>query len=138
MVIPRDQVSLHVGAAGIKVPRSRNHKHWFWVALTPRRPELYNACLAGRRAQVHRPYETEKGVIILPLHNPEGISQLEKFYLQEQLNMEKICMSKCDVYLNQVEDHELRGVIQSVRDVCKRHVDTLSNKLSSAGFMPKA
>lgn len=76
--------------------------------------------------------------MILPLHNPEGISQLEKFYLQEQLNMEKICMSKCDVYLNQVEDHELRGVIQSVRDVCKRHVDTLSNKLSSAGFMPKA
>lgn len=73
----------------------------------------------------------------MPFHNPEGISQLEKFYLQEQLNMERICMSKCDVYLNQVQDRELRDVIQSVRDVCKRHVDTLTNKLNSAGFTPK-
>jgi hypothetical protein len=73
---------------------------------------------------------------LAPFHNPGGISQLEKFYLQEQLHMEKLCLAKCDVYSNQVQDAELRGVIQSVRDICKRHVDTLSNKLSSSGFTP--
>jgi len=65
------------------------------------------------------------------------ISQPEKFYLQEQLRLEQLCLNKCNLYMNQIQDPALRGVVQQLRDVCQGHVNTITSVLQQSGFQPQ-
>lgn len=60
-------------------------------------------------------------------------SDIERFYLSEQLKAEKLCLAKCGFYSNQLKDPELRGVLSQIVDVCQSHIQTLSGTAQKAG-----
>jgi len=66
------------------------------------------------------------------------LSSLEKHYIEEQLKQERLCLVKCNTFANQVQDPQLREVIQNLGQQCQQHVQTLSNLLQQSGFTPPA
>ena len=66
------------------------------------------------------------------------LSALEKHYIEEQLKHERLCLVKCNTFANQVQDPQLREVIQNLGQQCQQHVQTLSNLLQQSGFTPPA
>lgn len=69
---------------------------------------------------------------------PRGaqLSALEKHYLEEQLKHERLCLTKCNTYASQVQDTQLRSVIQSVGQKCQEHTQRLTDLLQQSGFTP--
>ncbi len=67
-----------------------------------------------------------------------SLSTLEKHYLEEQIKHERLCLTKCNTYANQLQDVQLRSVIQNLGQKCQDHVQTLSNLLQQSGFTPPA
>jgi len=64
------------------------------------------------------------------------LTEMEKFYLEEQLKHEQLVMKKCDQYAPQIQDSDLRSIIDRTRTTSQRHVDALSGVLRQAGFSP--
>lgn len=65
-----------------------------------------------------------------------SLSALEKYYAEEQLKAERLCLTKCNTYANQLQDVQLRSVIQNLGQQCQQHVQTLTNLLQQSGFTP--
>ena len=62
------------------------------------------------------------------------ITQKEKLYLQDQLHHEQVCLSKCDIYLNQVHDPQVRNTVDQIKKDCQEKVDFIQNFLQQSGF----
>jgi len=62
------------------------------------------------------------------------ITQKEKLYLQDQLHHEQVCLSKCNNYVNQVQDPQVRNTIQQVKQDCEEKVNFLQSFLQQSGF----
>ncbi|MDI7248630.1 MAG: spore coat protein [Bacillota bacterium] len=66
------------------------------------------------------------------------LSAMEKHYIEEQLRHERLCLTKCNTFANQLQDPQLRQVVQNLGQQCQQHVQTLSNLLQQSGFTPPA
>ena len=62
------------------------------------------------------------------------ITQKEKLYLEDQLSQEQVCLSKCNQYLNQVQNPQVRNCIEDIRSSCEQKVNFISERLGQAGF----
>ncbi len=57
------------------------------------------------------------------------LTEKEKLVIQEQLMAEQLCSKKVQMYLSQVQDPAIQGVLQQMADKGQRHVSTLNNML---------
>ncbi len=55
------------------------------------------------------------------------LTQLETWYLNESIKGETLFCQKLAAYESQVQDAELRGLIQNLRKTCLRHVEILAS-----------
>lgn len=61
------------------------------------------------------------------------MTEMEKLRIQEQLRSEELCAKKAGMYLNQVQDPAVQGLLQQMADKSQRHVNVLTNLLQDAG-----
>lgn len=61
------------------------------------------------------------------------MTEMEKLKIQEQLRSEELCAKKASMYLNQVQDPAVQGLLQQMADKSQRHVNVLTNLLQDAG-----
>lgn len=61
------------------------------------------------------------------------MTEMEKLKIQEQLRSEELCAKKVGMYLNQVQDPAVQGLLQQMADKSQRHVSALTNLLQDAG-----
>ena len=52
----------------------------------------------------------------------QGITPTESWFAHEQLSKEQLCLKKCGIYSNQIQDPQLKGSVQRLMDSCQRHV----------------
>jgi demethoxyubiquinone hydroxylase (CLK1/Coq7/Cat5 family) len=57
------------------------------------------------------------------------LTEQEKLTIQEQLMAEELCAKKVQMYLGQVQDPAIKGLLQQMADKGQRHVSTLNNML---------
>jgi len=57
------------------------------------------------------------------------MTEKEKLIIQEQLMAEELCTKKVQMYLNQVRDPAIQGLLQQMADKGQRHTSTLNNML---------
>ena len=62
------------------------------------------------------------------------LTQKEKLYLQDQLNQEQVCLRKCNSYMNQIQDPQVKNTVQKVQKDCEEKVNFLNTYLQQAGF----
>ena len=63
----------------------------------------------------------------------KNITPTESWFATEQLHKEQLCLKKCGVYLNQVQDPQLKGAVQKMVDTCQRHVNSLQEIVGQSG-----
>ncbi len=56
-----------------------------------------------------------------------GVTPTESWYASEALSKEQLCLKKCGVYLNQVQDPQLKSTVQQLMETCQRHVTSLQS-----------
>ena len=62
------------------------------------------------------------------------LTQKEKLFLQDQLSQERVCLNKCQQYLNQVQNPHVQSSIEDIRNRCEQKVNFINEKLNQAGF----
>jgi hypothetical protein len=77
--------------------------------------------MARARAQASR--RDAKGG--LGLVQTQGLTPTESWFAHEQLSKEQLCLKKCGIYSNQIQDPQLKGSVQRLIDSCQRHVNAL-------------
>ena len=63
----------------------------------------------------------------------QGITPTENWFAHEQLSKEQLCMKKCSIYSNQIQDPQLKGSVQRLMDSCQRHVNALQGTVGQTG-----
>ncbi len=63
----------------------------------------------------------------------EGITPTESWFAHEQLSKEQLCLKKCGIYSNQIQDPQLKGSVQRLMDSCQRHVNVLQGIVGQTG-----
>lgn len=66
----------------------------------------------------------------------QGLTPREVLYAQDQLSKEQLCLKKCSIYSNQIQDPQLKGSVQRMIESCQRHVNALSGLVGQSGQMP--
>ncbi|MGI6485925.1 MAG: ferritin-like domain-containing protein [Tepidanaerobacteraceae bacterium] len=61
------------------------------------------------------------------------LTQKEKFYLQDALSHEHICVIKYNNYANQVQDMELANMFRNLATREQQHIDTITSLLQQGG-----
>jgi len=59
------------------------------------------------------------------LPNAQNLNPTESWFAHEQLSAEELCVKKCSLYLNQIQDPQLKGEVQQIMDTCQRHVTSM-------------
>ncbi|ACB85533.1 hypothetical protein [Natranaerobius thermophilus] len=67
-------------------------------------------------------------------HNQQQLTQKEKLYLQDQLSQEQVCLSKCNNYISQVQDPQVKNTIQQIKRDCEEKVNFLQSYLQRSGI----
>lgn len=93
------------------------------------------ARIAGHTMPAPLRMRREKGVQPVAQRG-SPLTERERLSLEEQLKLESLARAKCDTYLGQCQDQELRGIVQGFRDSCQQHMDNLTRCLQDAGFSP--
>lgn len=62
------------------------------------------------------------------------LTQKEKLFLEDQLSQERVCLSKCQQYLNQVQNPQVQNTLEDIRNRCEQKVNFINERLSQAGF----
>lgn len=62
------------------------------------------------------------------------LTQKEKLFLQDQLSQEKVCLTKCQQYLNQVQNPHVQNTLDDIRSRCEQKVNFINERLNQAGF----
>lgn len=63
----------------------------------------------------------------------QGITPTESWFAHEQLSKEQLCLKKCGIYSNQIQDPQLKGSVQRLMDSCQRHVNALQGIVGQTG-----
>ncbi|MEA4882638.1 MAG: hypothetical protein VB144_03070 [Clostridia bacterium] len=63
----------------------------------------------------------------------QGITQTESWFANEQLHKEQLCLKKCGIYANQIQDPQLKGSIQRMMNSCQKHLNALQGMVGTAG-----
>ncbi|MCR4426501.1 MAG: PA2169 family four-helix-bundle protein [Firmicutes bacterium] len=63
----------------------------------------------------------------------QGITPTERWFAGEQLRKEQLCLKKCSIYANQIQDPQLKGSVQRMMDSCQRHVSSLQGLVGQPG-----
>ncbi|VBB08292.1 Hypothetical protein LUCI_3563 [Lucifera butyrica] len=59
-----------------------------------------------------------------------SVTQKEKAYLEDALQMENLCITKYSVYMDQCQDREIKNLLSDIARNKRQHVDTLKQVLS--------
>lgn len=68
------------------------------------------------------------------MHHYSGISQAEKLAITELLRHENLCAKKCSIYLNQVQDPQIKSALSQMQNIKQQHSSTLNSMLQQAGL----
>lgn len=60
------------------------------------------------------------------------LSQKEKLYLQDALEMENLCIAKYNVYAGQCQDEELKDLLFDISKNKRYHADCIKRMLSKS------
>ncbi|MCG0276343.1 MAG: ferritin-like domain-containing protein [Thermosediminibacteraceae bacterium] len=64
------------------------------------------------------------------------LTQKEKLYLEDTLSHEKVCVTKCNFYAEQVQDPQIANMLRNLATRGQQHIDTITNLLQQAGIQP--
>lgn len=67
----------------------------------------------------------------MPYRN--NVTQKEKYYLQDALQMENLCIAKCSVYADQCRDQELKSLMFDIAQTKRQHANSIKQLLSQSG-----
>ncbi len=62
------------------------------------------------------------------------LTQKEKLYFEDELHQEKVCLSKCQQFLNQVQNPQVQSCLQDIKNSCEQKVNFINERLNQAGF----
>jgi hypothetical protein len=62
----------------------------------------------------------------------QSLTPKERVYLQEALQLENLCMTKCNVYADQCQDDGLKAVLFEMSKIKRRNADRIKQLLSQS------
>jgi len=61
-----------------------------------------------------------------------SLTQKERAYLKDALELENLCITKCSVYADQCSDHDLKNMMFSITKSKRHHANMIKQELGNS------